>query len=124
MHHTSHFIHCPDAATPFARLCPDSTTASVEKRHGRRDGSAHRAGRLGRRVMAMTIRAEVRRSVRRGDEERRPRVAVALGLLESANLVEAAREGATLRCSSAGAGSACRRASRGQSRRREGALMA
>jgi hypothetical protein len=31
--------------------------------------------------MAMTIRAEVWRSVRRGDEERCPRVAVALGLL-------------------------------------------
>ena len=62
-------------------LCPDSTTASAEKRHGRRDGSAHRAGRLGRRVMAMTIRAEVWRSVQRGDEERCPRVAVALGLL-------------------------------------------
>ena len=31
--------------------------------------------------MAMTIRAEIRRSVGRGDEGRRPRVAVALGLL-------------------------------------------
>jgi hypothetical protein len=31
--------------------------------------------------MAMTIRAKVWRSVRRGDEERCPRVAVALGLL-------------------------------------------
>eukprot|EP01046_Picozoa_sp_COSAG06_P066456 COSAG06_NODE_16773_length_981_cov_3.106576_1_plen_166_part_00 len=46
-----------------APLCPDSTTASAEKRRGRRDGSAHRAGRLSRRVMAMTIRAEIRRSV-------------------------------------------------------------
>lgn len=62
-------------------LCPDSTTASAEKRRGRRAGSAHRAGRLSRRVMAMTIRAEIARSVGRGDEGRRPRVAVALGLL-------------------------------------------
>ena len=64
-----------------APLCPDSTTPSAEKRRGRRAGSAHRAGRLSRRVMAMTIRAEIRRSVGRGDEGRRPRVAVALGLL-------------------------------------------
>eukprot|EP01046_Picozoa_sp_COSAG06_P109175 COSAG06_NODE_55622_length_288_cov_1.698413_1_plen_46_part_10 len=33
--------------------------ASAEKRRGRRAGSAHRAGRLSRRVMAMTIRAEI-----------------------------------------------------------------
>eukprot|EP01046_Picozoa_sp_COSAG06_P033902 COSAG06_NODE_3502_length_5253_cov_2.040109_12_plen_72_part_01 len=32
-------------------------------------------------MMTMTIRAEIRRSVGRGDEGRRPRVAVALGLL-------------------------------------------
>ena len=64
-----------------APLCPDSTTASAEKRRGRRAGSAHRAGRLSRRVMAMTIRAEIARSVGRGDEGRCPRVAVALGLL-------------------------------------------
>jgi hypothetical protein len=30
-------------------LCPDTTTASAEKCHGRRDGSAHRAGRLDRK---------------------------------------------------------------------------
>ena len=51
------------------------------KRDTRRAGSAHRVGRLGGRVMTMTIRAEIRRSVGRGDEGRRPRVAVALGLL-------------------------------------------
>ena len=63
---------------PLPRL---DDVASAEKRHGRRDGSAHRAGRLGRWVMAMTTRAKVWRSVQRGDEERCPRVAVALGLL-------------------------------------------
>ena len=76
--HTLHPL--PDAArSPFAPT--RRRRASAEKRHRRWDGSAHRAGRLSRRVMAMTIRAEMRRSVGRGDEGRRPRVAVALGLL-------------------------------------------
>ena len=78
--HAQRTLH-PLPRCSHSPLCPDSTTASAEKRRGRRAGSAHRAGRLSRRVMAMTIRAEIRRSVGRGDEGRRPRVAVALGLL-------------------------------------------
>ena len=75
-----HTLH-PLPRCSHGPLCPDSTTASAEKRRGRRAGSAHRAGRLGRRAMAMTIRAKVWQGVRRGDEGRCPRVAVALGLL-------------------------------------------
>eukprot|EP01046_Picozoa_sp_COSAG06_P056114 COSAG06_NODE_10518_length_1667_cov_2.087372_1_plen_172_part_10 len=65
---------------PLPRLSP-TRRRSNEKRHVRRAGSAQRAGRLGRRAMTMAIRAKVWHSVRRGDEGRRPRVAVALGLL-------------------------------------------